>query len=127
MSYVRSVHSNQSRIEGFFSRVRHMHKDRTDQYASGVVQQNIINERKTANRIKKGNSSYPDQIIGEEVSKSMCKSRNGTRNFNKISKAGSIIIPTVSEIKPTPTNIVPEDCNLEEVSFNDLFWLHVNL
>ena len=40
---VPSLHCNQSSFEGFFSVIRHMEKDYTDQYASGVQQQNSFN------------------------------------------------------------------------------------
>ena len=55
--YVPGLHSNQSSIEGLFSNIRSMSKDRTDLYASGILQQNIFRLHNEFIKIK-GNASY---------------------------------------------------------------------
>ena len=65
-SYVPALHSNQSSLECFFSRIRYMDKDYSDKYASGVVQQNVLNQissiQKTAD-----NPSYPKSMLCVET------------------------------------------------------------
>ena len=65
-SYVPALHSNQSSIECFFSRIRYMGKDFSDKYASGVVQQNVLNQISSIQK-KANNSSYPNNTLSNET------------------------------------------------------------
>ena len=65
--YVPGLHCNQSSLENFFSRMRQLGKDRTDLYAGGVLQQNVMNDIKSSNKKRKiGNTSYPEWMINKE-------------------------------------------------------------
>ena len=66
IKYVPGLHSNQSSIEGLFSNIRSMSKDRTDLYASGILQQNVF---KLYNKLKqeRGNISYLSDMNNNAV------------------------------------------------------------
>ena len=49
IKYVSGLHLNQSSIEDLFSNIHPMSKDRTDLYASGILQQNVF---KLYNKLK---------------------------------------------------------------------------
>ena len=67
LKFVPGLHSNQSSLENFFSRMRKLGKDRTDLYAGGVLQQNVINDIHGYQKKKiKGNLSYPASMSTEE-------------------------------------------------------------
>ena len=67
LKFVPGLHSNQSSLENFFSRTRKLGKNRTDLYAGGVLQQNVINDIHGYQKKKiKGNSSYPASMSTEE-------------------------------------------------------------
>ena len=53
VSFIPGLHSNQSSLENFFSRMRQLGKDRTDLYAGGVLQQNVMNDIKSSNKKKR--------------------------------------------------------------------------
>ena len=56
--YVPALHCNQSSIEGLFSHIRMMGRDRTDLYGVGILQQNISNSLKLLN-IFTTSKTYP--------------------------------------------------------------------
>ena len=47
--YIPALHCNQISIEGLFSHIRMMGRDRTDLYGAGILQQNISNCLKSSN------------------------------------------------------------------------------
>ena len=65
-SYVPALHSNQSSIECFFSRIRYMGKEFGEKYASGVVQQNVLNQNSSIQK-KANDSSHPNSTLSNET------------------------------------------------------------
>ena len=60
--FVHVLHCNQSKLEGLFSRIRHMDKDLTDLYdGGGVQQQNIFHHLSSKQKVV--NSVYPKEMI----------------------------------------------------------------
>ena len=68
ISLIPTLHSNQSSIENLFSCIRRMSKDRTDKYASGIIEQNLHKSIK-CDAIPRGNASYPSSMIGIETNR----------------------------------------------------------
>ena len=69
IQFIPALHCNQSSLENFFSRMRQLDKDRTDLYAGGVLQQNVMNDIHSSQKKRKvGNSSYPEWMIDNEHS-----------------------------------------------------------
>ena len=67
IEFIPGLHSNQSSLENFFSRMRQLGKDRTDLYAGGVLQQNVMNDIHSSQKKRKiGNSSYPEWMVDSE-------------------------------------------------------------
>ena len=67
LKFVPGLHSNQSSVENFFSRMRQLGKDRTDLYAGGLLQQNVVNDiRGNVKKRKICNTSYPASMSTEE-------------------------------------------------------------
>ena len=64
--YIPALHSNQSNLEGLFSRIRFMGKDKTHLYAGGILQQNVFNQISSIKKLR-GNSSYPVNNISLEM------------------------------------------------------------
>ena len=62
--YAPALHSNQSSVEGLFSSVRYMNRNRIDMYAGGEVQQNMFCHLSSKKKKKVRNTSYPKEIIG---------------------------------------------------------------
>ena len=67
-SLISTLHSNQSSIENLFSCIRRMSKDRTDKYASGIIEQNLHKSIKY-DAIPRGNASYPSSMIVIETNR----------------------------------------------------------
>ena len=57
--YVPALYYNQSSIEGLFSHIRMMGRDRTDLYGVGILQHNISNSLKLSNLYYIQDISYP--------------------------------------------------------------------
>ena len=90
--YIPGLHSNQSSLEIFFSRMRQLGKDRTDLYAGGVLQQNVMNDIKASNKKRKvGNCSYPEWQLNKEHLPIRIETRIGQDATNKRTEIRDII------------------------------------
>ena len=75
LPYIPALHCNQSSIEGLFSCMLSMGKDRTDRYASGILQQSVFKLYDHTNNIH-GNTSYPQSMVGEETNHTSLHHKN---------------------------------------------------
>ena len=85
-TFIPALHCNQSSIEGLFSCIRSMSKDRTDLYASGILHQNISKLYKSMETTK-GNTSYPTEYIAPELN--TYSLRDQCKNIDRIGKQDS--------------------------------------
>ena len=72
--------------------MRQLGKDRTDLYAGGVLQHNVMNDIKSSNKKRKiGNSSYPEWMINKEHQPMRKETRIGEQVTLKRAKIKEII------------------------------------
>jgi hypothetical protein len=62
LQYVPALNSNQSNLEGFFSKVRHMHHDTVSRYPTAVA----ANNSRASAKVSVGNKQYPSSTMVDE-------------------------------------------------------------